>query len=261
MAYRAPAPRPPEPPALAPAPPRPFYVTRYTWPEVALSCAVVTGLAVLVASFSYGTSTVRCARSAPGAEPTCEAFDRSLVPTDAPVHFTLRRGDVRYVSYPSDDGDDVRLVVPHGQLHRGVNTAFARRAEREANAFVNDGQALSWEASRTSTAGAWVSALVSAGFAALMIGLGRRTRIEVDRAAGVLRIFAPRLGPSVPEEIALSSFDKAETDSIDDSAFHSLVLVRGDARTIVAQGRERMVRAAAAEVNRQKGTRRRRKAQ
>jgi hypothetical protein len=94
-----------------------------------------------------------------------------------------------------------------------------------------------------------VSALVSAGFAALMIGLGRRTRLEVDRATGVLPIVAPRLGPSVPEEITLSSVDQAETESIDDSAFYSLVLVRGDARTIVAQGRERMVRAAAAEVN------------
>lgn len=125
---------------------------------------------------------------------------------------------------------------------------------------MNDGQALSWEASRTSTAGAWVSALVSAGFAALMIGLGRRTRLEVDRATGVLPIVAPRLGPSVPEEITLSSFDKAETESIDDSAFYSLVLVRGDARTIVAQGRERMVRAAAAEVNLRTAKRRGRKA-
>jgi hypothetical protein len=261
MAYRAPAPRPPEPSALPPPPPRRLYVTRYTRPEVALLCAAVVGVAGVIGALSFGTSTVRCARSAPGAEPTCEAFDRSLVPTDAPVHFTLRRGAVRFVSYPSDDGDDVRLVVPHGQLHRGVNTAFARRAEEEANAFVKDEQALSWEASRSSTVGLWGAAASATLFVVLMIALGQRTRIEVDGAAGVVRIFAPRLGASVPEEIALSSIDKAETESIDDSAFYSLVLVRGGARTIVAHGRERMVQAAAAEVNRQKGTRRRRKAQ
>lgn len=259
MAYRVPAPPPPEPiaPATKPPPATTLYVTRYEGPEVVVGWAIAFGVAAVFALLSYGSSTVQCTRSFAGAEAQCAAFDRALLAPGEPLLFTLTPDAVRYASSRNDDGEDVWLAVPGGRLVRGVNAAFARRAEDEAKGFMKDRGALTWEVSRTSTIGAWVALLVALAVAAPLAAFGRKTRIELDGSSGVVRICAPSLGPSLPTEHPFSSFESAAADSIDDSEFTSLVLVRGDERTIVAQGRDAMVKAAVAAINRHKNGKRR----
>lgn len=216
------------------------------YPRFALVLIVIGGalLTAFLAWVSYAGVRVSCDRSEAGARPRCTGTQ--LGPYSKIVGpFDLYDGSLAAEERGSFDDAHTVLKTPGGDLEATVDDAFARETVAGADRYLATPSQIHFEAKRTRSSEAIGMGIGGLFFTLFLLFALRRTRLVVDRNAGVVRT-------QIGRTISFDGIAVATKEEIDDSAFFSLVLVSRDdseSKTIIAQGRAVEVDAAAAAIN------------
>lgn len=222
-------------------------VARYAPWAAALILLGVLGLAGGLAFATYHASTIRCVRPAPAITPRCEAEDHNGFFTST-YAFGLAADTLTIREHKNDGAKHVVIDVPGGELGGAVDRPFAERTVAAARALVSDGSAMRWS-TRTTSKNHWYILLGALAIAIPLAFVFRTVTVDVDPEAHEVRVTSGRWVRGRRTTIPFSSVRSAEVEDIDESDFHSLVLLMSDdQRRIVAQGRNADVKVAAAAI-------------